>query len=130
MNKNYWEIEYGDLIPGVKFRFKKMSAVEHINLVTKNIDFSSMGMDKSDAFIQRCLELTSWSKDGEHWNDLINSDGRAKLPELENSMNAALDLFFYFKKDVLMPVFTESKTYQKFISEQEESQDQKTSEEQ
>lgn len=110
--KNYWETEYKDLCEGVTFRFRKMNAIEHLNLVTKNVDFENMDGGRAEYFIQKCLENTMWSRDGENWAKLIDSEGNAKLKELDTNPSIGLDLFYYFKKEVLIPVFLESKTFQ------------------
>ena len=119
-NKVYWKIEYTDLCEGVTFRFKKMNTVEHLNLVTKNVEFESLDGDKAEYFISKCLSMTQWTKDGNTWNNLVDAEGNAKLPELETNPSIALDLFYYFKKDVLLPVFTESKTFRSSMKALEE----------
>jgi len=108
----YYEIEYKDLCDGVTFRFKKMNTVEYLNLVTKNVEFESLDGERAEYFISKCLSMTQWTKDGINWNSLVDAEGNAKLPELDRYPSIALDLFYYFKKDVLLPVFTESKTFQ------------------
>ena len=119
-NKVYWKIEYTDLCEGVTFRFKKMNTVEHLNLVTKNVEFESLDGDKAEYFISKCLSMTQWTKDGNTWNNLVDAEGNAKLPELETNPSIALDLFYYFKKDVLLPVFTQSKTFRNSMKALEE----------
>lgn len=116
-NKQYWEQTYKDVLDGVVFRFKKMTPVEHISLVTKNNEFERLDGKDSQYFIHKCLQNTLWSKDNQTWNPLVDFEGNARLPELESNMAVALDLFYYFKKDVLLPVFTESKTFQRAILE-------------
>ena len=123
----YWENTYKDLIDGVVFRFKKMNPIEHLNLVTKNVDFERLDGDNAEYFIKKCLQMTLWTKDNVTWNTLVDSEGNAKLPELERKMSAALDLFYYFKKDVLLPVFFESKTFQKFTTDEQVSSSQTSS---
>lgn len=118
--QSYWTIEYRDLCEGVTFRFKKMNTVEHLNLVTKNVEFESLDGDKAEYFISKCLSMTQWTKDGNTWNNLVDAEGNAKLPELETNPSIALDLFYYFKKDVLLPVFTESKTFRSSMEALEE----------
>lgn len=119
-NKVYWKIEYTDLCEGVTFKFKKMNTIEHLNLVTKNVEFESLDGDKAEYFINKCLSMALWTKDGNTWNNLVDAEGNAKLPELETNPSIALDLFYYFKKDVLLPVFTESKTFRRSMKALEE----------
>lgn len=119
-NKVYWKIEYTDLCDGVTFKFKKMNTIEHLNLVTKNVEFESLDGDKAEYFINKCLSMALWTKDGNTWNNLVDAEGNAKLPELETNPSIALDLFYYFKKDVLLPVFTESKTFRRSMKALEE----------
>lgn len=124
--KAYWTIEYKDLCDGVTFRFKKMNTVEHLNLVTKNVEFESLDGEKAEYFINKCLSIAMWTKDGTTWNNLVDAEGNAKLPELELNPSIALDLFYYFKKDVLLPVFTESKTFRNSMKALEEEATQTT----
>jgi len=119
-NKIYWETIHEDICDGVKFKFKKLNTVEHLNLVTKNVDFERLDGEKAEFFINKCLQYTLWSKDGNNWTQLIDVEGNAKLPELERNPSIALDLFYMFKRDVLAPVFTESKTFQNFMKDQAE----------
>lgn len=123
----YWENSYKDLIDGIVFKFRKMNPVEHLNLVTKNVNFEEMDGKDAEYFIQKCLQMTLWTKDGQTWNPLVDDEGNARLPELERNMSVGLDLFYYFKKDVLLPVFFGSKTFQKLTSEGLESSSQKNS---
>ena len=116
----YWENTYEGYCEGVKFKFKKMNTVEHLNLVTKNVEFEKLDGDKAEYFISKCLKTTLWSRDGSNWNQLVDEEGNSKLPELDEKPSIALDLFYLFKRDVLMPVFTESKTFQSFTRGNEE----------
>lgn len=125
--KAYWEETFTDLIKGVIFKFKKMNPIDHLNLVTKNVDFERMDGDNAEYFIKKCLQMTIWSKDGVTWNSLVDSEGNSKLPELERKMSVALDLFYYFKKYVLLPVFFESKTFQRLTEGEQVSSSQANS---
>ena len=115
--ENYWEKEYKDLCDGVTFKFKKMNTIEHLNLVTKNVEFERLDGDRAEYFIQKCLRLVIWTKDGVTWNNLVDEEGNSKLPEMNNNASIGLDLLYCFKRDVLMPVFTESKTFQNSMRE-------------
>lgn len=119
-NINYWERTYTELLDGVQFKFKKMNTVEMLNLVTKNVDFERLEGDKAEFFISKSLQTTIWSRDGVNWTPLVDAEGNAKLPELDTNPSVALDLFYAFKRDVLAPVFTGSKTFQSFITEDQE----------
>lgn len=110
--KLYWQEEFKDICEGVTFKFRKMNTVEHLNMVTKNVEFESLDGDRAEFFIKKCLSLAIWSKDGVNWTPVIDGEGNAKLPELDTNPSIALDLFYYFKREVLLPVFTESKTFQ------------------
>lgn len=114
-NKNYWENIYEDIHEGIKFKFKKMSTVEHLSLVTRNVEFEKLDGERADYFINKCLQNTLWTRDGTNWTPLIDAEGNAKLKELDTNASIALDLFYSFKRDVLAPVFTGSKTFQSFI---------------
>ena len=69
--------------------------------------------------------MAMWTKDGKTWNNLIDEEGNAKLQELDVNPSIALDLFYYFKREVLLPVFTGSKTYQNSMKEILEGSDKK-----
>lgn len=115
--KLYWQEEFKDICEGIVFKFKKMNTVEYLNMVTRNVEFEKLDGEKAEYFIQKCLSLAVWSKDGQTWNALIDSEGNAKLPELDANPSIALDLFYYFKREVLLPVFTGSKTFQNSMKE-------------
>ena len=115
-DKKYYEIEYDDLLPGIKFKFRKLNPIEHLGLVTSdNGSWNDEGKDYTKLF-GKILVNVLYTKDDKNWIPLIDSDGNAKLPEFEDNISIGLDLFYRFKSEVLNPVFTESKTYQNFIS--------------
>lgn len=117
MGKDFWNTEYTDIADGVIFKFKKPNPVEFINLITKDIDLKTASYAATEEFINKCLSYAIWSKDGTNWNPVLNADGTGRLPEVNDSPEIALDLFYKFKGDILTPVFTESKTFQNFIKE-------------
>ena len=108
--KEFWEVEYTDFVPGVTIKFKKMTSLDVLDLADRNI-----GKDgDSKEFKKDCLQNVVWSKGGE-WFALMDEYGNVSLPELTNS--ALLDIFFKFRSEVCLPVFTESKTYQKLTEQ-------------
>lgn len=120
--EDYTQIKYDDLIDGVVFKYKRMTPVEVIGLATRNISFSSLTFEGTDidSMVQLCLGKILWSKDeGKSWTALIDAEGNSKLPELDSHPQLGLDLFYRFRKDVLTPVFTESKTFQNSMSHSE-----------
>lgn len=123
--KLYWQEEFTDICEGVTFRFRKMNTVEHLNMVTRNVEFEQLEGEKAEYFINKCLRMAMWTKDGKTWNNLIDEEGNAKLQELDVNPSIALDLFYYFKREVLLPVFTGSKTYQNSMKEILEGSDKK-----
>lgn len=114
---DYWNKEYTDLCEGIIFKFKQISPVALINLITKDIDIKKMSVIESEAFINKCLQNVVWTKNGGEYMPLLNDDGSGRLQELETQPYIALDLFYKFRADVLTPVFIESKTYQNFTQE-------------
>lgn len=118
-DKKYYEIEYTDLIDGVTFKFKKLNPIEHLDLVTTEGVWKKQH-DDFNGLLQRFFRNILWTKTGERWNPLVDGDGDPTLPELDDNVGVALDLFYLFKEKVLQPVFTESKTYQNLLKQVEE----------
>ena len=109
----YYELKYNDILEGVTFKFKKMNPVEHLSFVLKLPDNEQNGVDKAQTFIQKVLENCLWSKDEQNYFPLVAEDGSARLPELIDNPQISLIMFARFKQEVLVPVFTESKIFQK-----------------
>ena len=116
--KEYWNEQYDDLYPGIVFRFKKINPIELINLVTENMNFEDTSIERKNEFTKQCLLNVEWSKNsGANWFPLIDRDENPHLPELVNNPMIAFDIFFAFRRDVITPVFTESRTYQNLIEQ-------------
>ena len=115
--ERYWETIYDDIFEGVQFKFKKLNPIEHINLVTYNTkDIEGPGVG-NELFIRKCAKYLLWSKDGSNWFPIVDDLDNSRLPELDENPSILLDLFCRFRKDVLVPVFLESKTYQSVLTE-------------
>lgn len=108
---DYTQKEYKDLLDGVIFKVKTINPIDMLNLTMANIDPQTRQLKYQKDFLQECMKQFIWTKDGMQWFPLIDDDGRARLPELDTNPSLMLDLMFEFRKDVLMPVFTESKTF-------------------
>lgn len=106
----YWEYKFEDLMPGVVFKFKKTTPLVILDLAERNIGKSG----ESAQFKLDCLRLVVWSRNGENWFDLMDEDGNTTLQDLP--LSTLLDIFFKFRSTVLLPVFTESRTYQALSS--------------
>lgn len=111
-NKAFWEIEYTDFVPDVVIKFKKMNSLDVLDLADRNI---GKGGDTKQ-FKKDCLQNVLWSKGGE-WFTLMDDDGNVTLPDLKNA--TLLDIFFKFRNTVCLPVFTESRTYQKLTEQKQ-----------
>ena len=117
--EKYWEHEITDLYEGMSFKFDKINPIDHINLVTfdtkglsKDVD---NGPDKASAdFIKACFKYIKWNK-GSGWFNVLDDNGNARLPELDEHPSLLLDLFIKFRTEVLLPVFIESKTFQDIL---------------
>lgn len=109
--QNFTQKEYTDLLEGVIFKVKEINPIDMLNLVMANIDPQTRQLKYQRDFLNECMKQFIWTKDGMQWFPLIDDEGRARLPELDSNPSLALDLMFNFRKDVLMPVFTESKTF-------------------
>lgn len=123
--EDYTTLRYDDICEGVIFKYKPMTPVEVIGLATRNISFSGVSFDGTDieSMIKLCLDKVMWSKDeGTTWTAVVDSLGNAKLPELNTHPQIGLDLFYRFRRDVLSPVFIESKTFQSSMSQQKETE--------
>lgn len=108
---DYTQKEYKDLLDSVVFKVKAINPIDMLNLTMANIDPQTRQLKYQKDFLQECMKQFIWTKDGMQWFPLIDDDGRARLPELDTNPSLMLDLMFEFRKDVLMPVFTESKTF-------------------
>lgn len=120
--EDYTKIKYDDICEGVLFKYAQMNPVEIIGLTTRNVSFSSLSFKGTDieSMVELCLRKIVWSKDdGKTWTPIIDAEGNAKLPELDKNPQIGLDLFYRFRKDVLTPVFIESKTFQNSMSRNE-----------
>lgn len=105
MKENFWEEEYKDFMPDVVIKFKKMNSLDVLDLADRNIGKNG----DSKEFKKDCLKNVLWSKGGE-WFTLMDDDGNVTLKDLKNS--TLLDIFFKFRSEVCLPVFTESRAYQ------------------
>lgn len=114
MNK-YWETELTDIYDGIIFRFKKLNPIDHINLVTQHTAESN-DYNKLNVFITKCLSFIEWTKDGNVWTPLVDFEGNPRLPELADNPTIGFDVYYEFVKQVITPVFTESKTFRNLIS--------------
>lgn len=126
--EDYTQIRYNDIHEGILFKYKQMTPIEIIGLSTRNVSFSSVTFESTDieSMVKLCLDKILWSKDdGVTWTPLIDSVGNAKLPELNMYPQMGMDLFYRFRKDVLSPVFIESKTFQNSMSPQKDKEENK-----
>lgn len=110
--KEYWTHEYNDIYDGVVFKIKQINAIELLNLVMTNLELKGSKISQKQEFMQECLKHIIWTKNGMDWYELIDYEGRARLPELDTNPSIAFDLYSIFSTDVLTPVFYESKTFQ------------------
>jgi len=118
--QEYWTKEYTDLCEGVIFRIKKINPIELINLATAAIDFETATWDRRSVLITNTLRQMQWTKNNETWFPLIEEDGSPRLPELRDQPILGFDVFFAVRRDVLTPVFTESKTFQLLMPDKKE----------
>ena len=109
--ESFTQKEYKDICEGVIFKVKEINPVDMLNLVMANIDPQTRQLKYQKEFLGECLKQFIWTKDGMQWFPLVDEEGRARLQELNTHPSISLDLMFAFRKDVLMPVFTESKTF-------------------
>lgn len=116
MAKNFWEVEYKDFVPGVTFRFKKLNSLDVLDLADRNV--GSTG--KTKEFKRDCLVNVLWSKNGSDWRELMDEDGNLSL---DIPSSALLDIFYKFRSEVCLPVFTESKTYQSLLNQDGQKED-------
>ena len=115
--KEYWTETYTDIYPGITFKIDKINPIKLINLATENIEFDKMSLDRKDSFIKNCLLNVKWTKDESNYFPLIDKDDNPHLAELQSCPEIAFDIMYVMRRDVLLPVFTASKTYQDLTSE-------------
>jgi hypothetical protein len=120
-NKKYYEIIYDDIVDDVIFKFKKLNPIEHLSFILKSQDDQGQ-IDKVEEFVKKVLQCCLWSKDMKNFFPLVDDSGSARLPELNDDPGISLIMFSRFKSEVLMPVFTESKAFQKGLKEKETKQ--------
>ena len=120
-NRDYWNNEISNIYEGVTFKFKKLSPITHLSLVTRNTSIDSSPSEVLDNFIKQCLLNVLWTKDGNKWLPLVDDAGNSRLPEADEHPEILFDLFNSFRTEVLLPVFTESKTFQNFIKDSNEN---------
>lgn len=121
MEEKFWEHEYKDFVDGVVIKFKKMSSLDVLDLADRNI---SSVTANSKEFKLDCLRNVAWTKDGEHWFDLMDENGNCTIQDLPYS--TLLDIFFKFRSVVCMPVFTESRTYRSLSDKSEAAREGQT----
>lgn len=102
---NFWEEEYTDFVPDVTIKFRKMSALDVLDLADRNVGRNS----DSKEFKKDCLQNVIWSK-GDQWFQLMDDDGNVTIPNLRASV--LMDIFHKFRSTVCLPVFLESRAYQ------------------
>ena len=110
--KEYWKEEITDICEGFMFKIKQTNAIDLINLITDSLDYEKAETERKTQFVKQCLSQFIWSKNGTDWYPLIDEDGNPRLTELRDNPVIGFDLFFKFRRDVINPVFTESKTFQ------------------
>lgn len=113
--KEYWNVLYEDMYPGITFKFDKINPIEIISLVTESLEFEKSSLNKKDEFVKKCLLHVKWTKDGNKYFPLIDEEQNPHLPELLTNPTISFDLFYAFRRDVITPVFIESKTCQNLM---------------
>lgn len=110
----YYEKEYTELLDGVTFKFKKLDAIEHVELAMDSASWESKKKKiNTKEMLLNVFANVMFSKDGTTFRELVDSEGNINLPELDECPAVALDLYYNFKEEVIFPVFTDSKTFQK-----------------
>lgn len=115
--EKYYETVYDKLIDGVKFKFKKLNPVEHLSLCTGWQTWEKVNGSNYSALINKVLINVIFSKNDTDWFPLVDENGNSRLPEFEDNIWVGMDLFLEYKKKVINPVFTESKTIQNITSQ-------------
>ena len=113
--KEFWNIEINNICEGVIFKVKQINPIELITLLSDNLEYDKATVARKLDFNKFCLKQFIFTKTGIEWYPLIDEDGNPRLAELSSNPTIAFDLFFWFRREVLNPVFTESKTFQDLI---------------
>lgn len=111
MSKEYWNDEIKDVYEGITFKVKQTNPVDMIALITESLDYENAPIEKKSEFVNKCLQQFIWTKQDGNWYPLLDGDGNPRLPEYMQNPAIAFDLFMHFRSKVIMPLFTESKTY-------------------
>lgn len=114
--KAFWEVEYTDFIPDVIIKFKKLNALDQLDLADRNIGKAG----NSKQFKLDCLQNVAWTRNGSEWFDLMDESGNCTLPEC--SASTLLDIFFKYRNVVCLPVFTESRAYKGLMEQKQPAQ--------
>lgn len=122
METNYYDKIYNDLDDTISFKFKKLNPVEVIQLVTDNINIAmNANKTQKQEFMECCLDNVLWSEDGVSWIPLLDSNKQGRCAKLDSNPSIYFDLFQIYKRDVLTPVFIESRTFQTLQQSLEEN---------
>lgn len=111
--EEFWKVEYKDWVPNVVFKFKHMKSLDVLDLADRNITGKAAD---GRQFKLDCLRNVVWSKNGTEWFELMDDSGNTTLDGL--SYSTLMDIFFKFRSEVLLPVFTESRAYQSLLQSQ------------
>lgn len=111
-NRQYWEKTWDNLCPGIIFKLSKIPPLERLTVF-----YNRQAVAQKGHTVQSSLDMIKywqWSKDGGiTWSPIVNNNGSLRLEELETNLALIVDLGNLFQDEVLLPVFIESKTYQK-----------------
>lgn len=122
MRKDYWNEEIKDIVEGVTFKVIKTNPVDMIQLLTASLDYETSNGNKQSEFVTKCLQQFIWTKTDGKWYPLLDADGNSRLQDYIDNPLIAFDLFMYYRSKVIMPLFTESKTYQRLMSRKESAE--------
>jgi hypothetical protein len=86
--------------------------MEHLSLCTSSQTWEKVNGSDYTTLYNSIFKNILCTKNDKDWFPLVDDLGNCKLQEIEDNISVCLDLYFLYKKEVINPVFTESKTFQ------------------
>ena len=108
MNKYYEKTFSVKGLKECKFKIDKLNPNEYLTMVFSVTQTAvSKDLKFNDDAHQKMLSKIRFNKTGEEWFPIINNDGSARLPELDEKPIILLHLLNEFRVRVVEPAFLE-----------------------
>lgn len=108
MEKYYEQTFQVKGLKGCNFKIDRLNPNEYLTIVFAVTQTSiSKDLKFNDDTNQKMLSKIKWNKTGEAWFPILNNDGSARLPELDEKPIILIYLLNEFRKKVCDPAFLE-----------------------